>query len=84
MLEGFKRNFKPTEVSNEGQVDAIWEGIIDVLANYGLKFDVESPKYLDILTNGGCLVDYDNKMVRSRKFFNQSVRKKLLYRPLRW
>ncbi len=64
MLEGFRRRFKPLEILTEGQVDAIWEGILDVLEKAGLKFDVETPKALKIFDDAGCEVNYNTKTVR--------------------
>ena len=64
MLKGFTRKFKPLEILTEGQVDAIWKGILDVLEKPGLKFDVGTPKALKIFDKAGCKVDYDTKMVR--------------------
>ncbi len=64
MLEGFKRKFKPLEILTVEQVDAIWEGILNVLEKHGLKFDVKSPTFLKVFAESGCKVDYDTKMVK--------------------
>lgn len=63
-MKGFTRNFRPIEVLTEEQVDAIWRGVFEVLERTGLKYDVETPRALKILDEGGCMVDYDSKRVK--------------------
>jgi len=63
-MKGFTRNFKPLEVLTEGQVDAIWRGVFEVLERTGIKYQIESPKVLKILDDGGCKVDYESKVVK--------------------
>lgn len=64
MLKGFTRSFKPFEILAEAEVEAIWDGILDVLDKRGLKFEVESEQVLKIFDGAGCIVDYDTKVVR--------------------
>ncbi len=62
MLKGWKRNIKPLEVLTEGQVEAIWAGVFDVLEKTGLV--IESLEALDIFEKGGCEVDKEKRRVR--------------------
>jgi len=64
MTKGFTRNFKPFEVLEEGQIEGIWAGALSVLEETGLLFEVEEPKALKILDDGGCTVDYDARRVK--------------------
>ncbi len=64
MQQGFTRNFKPLEVLNENQLDEIERGVFYILEKVGLKFEVERPDALKIFKKGGCLVDFDTKIVK--------------------
>ncbi len=64
---GFTRKFKPLELISESQVDAIWDGILKVMENTGIKFETEKPGLLKIFKDAGCIVDVDTKMVRFPK-----------------
>lgn len=62
MLRGFARNLKRMEVLDEGQVDAIWRAIFDVLEHTGLK--IENEEACKIFERAGCRVDHASGRVR--------------------
>ena len=62
MLKGFTRIFKPLEILNEEQIEAIHAGTLDVLRRTGIRF--ESEKALKLFEKNGCKVDYSNNRVR--------------------
>ena len=63
-MRGFKRNFKPLDILTEAQIDMIWETTLDLLEKTGMKFNAEEPRSLQILSEAGCKVDNNTKMVR--------------------
>jgi len=62
MLKGFTRIFKPLEILNEEQIEAIHAGTLDVLRRTGIRF--ESEKALKLFEKNSCKVDYSNNRVR--------------------
>ena len=66
MLKGFTRIFKPLEILNEEQIEAIHTGTLDVLRRTGIRF--ESEKALKLFEKNGCQVDYSNNRVHPKQF----------------
>jgi trimethylamine--corrinoid protein Co-methyltransferase len=64
MAKGFIRRFKPFDILTEDEVNAIWEGIFEILEQTGIKFEGDSGRALKVFDRAGCKVDYDNKLVK--------------------
>jgi len=64
MIQGFTRNYKPLELLNNEQLDKIERGVFYILEKVGLKFEVEPPKALKIFKEGGCNVNFSEKIVK--------------------
>ncbi len=62
MVPGFKRNFKPLEILNEEEVEAIHQGTLEVLERTGVR--VEHERALKLFSKNGCQVDFDAMRVR--------------------
>lgn len=61
-LKGFSRRFKPLEILNEEDIEAIHRATLDVLWKTGVVFDHENA--LKLFQNNDCKVDFENKRVR--------------------
>jgi trimethylamine--corrinoid protein Co-methyltransferase len=62
MIKEFMRKFKPLEILNEEQVEAIHRGTLNVIETTGVR--VEHDRALALFAEHGCKVDFDNKRVR--------------------
>lgn len=64
MLKGFTRNFEPLKILTDEKIDAIERGVFYILEKVGLKFEVETPKAFKVFKEGGCMVNFDSKIVK--------------------
>ncbi|MCL5985672.1 MAG: trimethylamine methyltransferase family protein [Actinobacteria bacterium] len=62
MRRGFTRNIPPVKVLTDSQVEAIHRATLDVLEETGCRF--ESKRALQLFEKNGCIVDYEDYMVR--------------------
>jgi trimethylamine--corrinoid protein Co-methyltransferase len=61
-LKGFQRIFKPLEILTSEQIEKIYSGALDVLADTGIRFD--HPRALELFAAAGAVVDFSQKMVK--------------------
>lgn len=61
-MKGFIRKFKPLEILNEEQFQAIHRATLDVLQNTGMR--IEHERALKLLEKNDCQVDYTNMRVK--------------------
>jgi trimethylamine--corrinoid protein Co-methyltransferase len=64
MKKGFTRKFNPLNILAERELDLIEKGFLDVLERTGLKFEGDSGRALKLFDEAGCVVDYDEKLVK--------------------
>jgi trimethylamine--corrinoid protein Co-methyltransferase len=61
-MEGFIRKYKPLEVLNEEELEAIHRGALDILETTGVR--IEHDKALKLFADSGCIVDYEAKRAK--------------------
>ena len=62
MIKGFTRRFKPLDLINDEEVEAIHRGALYVLEKTGMR--IEHDGALELFAQNGCLVDFDNRRAR--------------------
>lgn len=62
MQKGFKRNFEPIRILTDSQVEQIHTASLNVLEEVGFKY--ESQRVLKLLGEHGCVVNYENMIVK--------------------
>jgi len=73
-LKGFKRNFKPLELVNEEQIEAIHQGTLNVLQETGVT--IENDRALKVFKEAGCKVNFESKRVKfPPELVEESLRK---------
>jgi len=62
MQKGFKRKFEPIKILNDSQVEQIHTVSLALLEETGFRF--ENEKGLKLLSENGCIVDYETKIAK--------------------
>jgi trimethylamine--corrinoid protein Co-methyltransferase len=74
MINGFTRKFKPLELLTPEEAEAIHRGALFVLEKTGMRVEHESA--LQLCSDGGCKVDFDERRIRfPSALVEESIRK---------